>query len=111
MDDLQQAVARNLSVREAEAEPARAIVREEVARFEDWLASLDVVPTISALRRRGDQIVEQVLARERVRLGVAVGGGPRAAGGDGARGREPAAARAHGAAQGRPLETTPPTAT
>ena len=61
MDDLQQAVARNLSVREAEAEPARAIVREEVARFEDWLASLDVVPTISALRRRGDQIVEQVL--------------------------------------------------
>jgi glutamyl-tRNA reductase len=32
-----------------------------VARFEDWLDSLDVVPTISALRRRGDEIVEQVL--------------------------------------------------
>jgi glutamyl-tRNA reductase len=61
MDDLQEEVARNLSVREAEAEPARAIVREEVARFEGWLASLDVVPTISALRRRGDEIVEQVL--------------------------------------------------
>ena len=81
MDDLQQAVTRNLSVREAEAEPARAIVREELARFEDWLASLDVVPTISALRRRGDQIVEQVLrenesaweslsAADRERLGV-----------------------------------------
>ena len=38
-----------------------ALVREEVARFERWLASLDVVPTISALRRRGDEIVEQVL--------------------------------------------------
>ena len=61
MDDLQQAVARNLSVREAEAEPARALVREEVARFETWLSSLDVVPTISALRRRGDEIVEAVL--------------------------------------------------
>ena len=61
MDDLQRAVAANLSMREAEAEPARAIVREEVARFEEWLASLDVVPTISALRRRGDEIVDQVL--------------------------------------------------
>jgi len=61
MDDLQAEVARNLSGRQAEAEEARAIVREEVARFEDWLDSLDVVPTISALRRRGDEIVEQVL--------------------------------------------------
>jgi glutamyl-tRNA reductase len=61
MDDLQAEVARNMSVREAEAEDALAIVREEVARFEQWLGSLDVVPTISALRRRGDEIVEQVL--------------------------------------------------
>ena len=61
MDDLQAEVARNLSSRQAEAEEALVIVREEVARFGDWLDSLDVVPTISALRRRGDQIVEQVL--------------------------------------------------
>jgi glutamyl-tRNA reductase len=61
MDDLQAEVARNLSSRRAEAEEALVIVREEVARFGDWLDSLDVVPTISALRRRGDQIVEQVL--------------------------------------------------
>jgi glutamyl-tRNA reductase len=61
MDDLQAEVARNMSVREAEAEDALVIVREEVARFEQWLGSLDVVPTISALRRRGDEIVEQVL--------------------------------------------------
>jgi glutamyl-tRNA reductase len=32
-----------------------------VARFQEWLASLDVVPTISALRRRADEVVEQVL--------------------------------------------------
>jgi glutamyl-tRNA reductase len=61
MDDLQQAVARNLSVRKSEAEEARALVREEVERFRSWLSALDVVPTISALRRRGDEIVEQVL--------------------------------------------------
>jgi glutamyl-tRNA reductase len=61
MDDLQSEVARNLSGRQAEAEEALVIVREEVARFGEWLDSLDVVPTISALRRRGDEIVEQVL--------------------------------------------------
>jgi glutamyl-tRNA reductase len=61
MDDLQQAVARNLDARVAEAEEALGLVREEVERFEQWLASLDVVPTISALRRRADEVVRQVL--------------------------------------------------
>jgi glutamyl-tRNA reductase len=61
MDDLQQAVARNLDAREAEAQEALAVVRDEVARFEEWMASLDVVPTISALRRRADEVVHQVL--------------------------------------------------
>jgi glutamyl-tRNA reductase len=61
IDDLQQAVARNMSVREAEAEEARSLLAEEVNRFEGWLDSLDVIPTISALRRRGEEIVEQVL--------------------------------------------------
>ena len=61
MDDLQQAVARNMSVREAEAEEARALVREDVDRFQAWLSELEVVPVISALRRRADEIVEQVL--------------------------------------------------
>ena len=61
MDDLQQAVARNLGTREVEAGEARVLVRQEVERFERWLASLDVLPTISALRKRGEGIVEQVL--------------------------------------------------
>jgi glutamyl-tRNA reductase len=61
MDDLQRAVARNLSVREAEATRARSLVDRDVERFETWLASLDVVPTISALRERGEEIVKQVL--------------------------------------------------
>jgi len=61
MDDLQRAVARNLSGREAESGRARTIVAEDVERFERWLASMDVVPTISALRERGEEVVEQVL--------------------------------------------------
>jgi glutamyl-tRNA reductase len=61
MDDLQRAVASNLGAREAEAEEALVLVREEVERFQGWMASLDVIPTISALRRRADEVVEQVL--------------------------------------------------
>ena len=62
MDDLELEVARNLSVREAEAERARALVDGDVERFRDWLASLEVLPTIRGLRERADAIVEQVLA-------------------------------------------------
>jgi glutamyl-tRNA reductase len=40
---------------------ARRIVAQEVERFSAWLASLDVVPTIAALRELGDGVVEQVL--------------------------------------------------
>ncbi|CAA9509084.1 MAG: Glutamyl-tRNA reductase [uncultured Solirubrobacterales bacterium] len=62
MDDLQREVARNVSGREAEAPRARSVIDREVARFADWLASLEVVPTIAALRERGEEVVTQVLA-------------------------------------------------
>jgi glutamyl-tRNA reductase len=61
MDDLQREVARNLSGREAEVTRVHAIIEQEVGRYGDWLASLDVVPTIAALRERGEQIVQRVL--------------------------------------------------
>jgi glutamyl-tRNA reductase len=61
MDDLQHAVARNVSGREAEAAKAARLIEQEVDRFTHWLGSLEVVPTISALRERGDEIVAQVL--------------------------------------------------
>jgi glutamyl-tRNA reductase len=62
IDDLQAIVARNLSSRAAEAPRAEAVVAQEIDRFAAWLGQLDVRPTIAALRARGDQIVEQVLA-------------------------------------------------
>ena len=62
IDDLQAVVARNLRVRQAEARGAEAIVEEEIQRFATWLGSLEALPTIAALRGRGDEIVEGVLA-------------------------------------------------
>jgi glutamyl-tRNA reductase len=61
MDDLQREVDRNMRGREAEARRARRLVDEEVERFFAWVTTLEVVPTIAALRERGDRIVEQVL--------------------------------------------------
>jgi glutamyl-tRNA reductase len=61
MDDLQHAVARNMSGREAEAAKAGQLIEQEVERFTRWFGSLEVVPTITALRERADEIVAQVL--------------------------------------------------
>jgi glutamyl-tRNA reductase len=62
IDDLQAVVARNLSTRASEAPRAQEIVEEEIHRFARWLGQLDTLPTISALREHGNDLVEQVLA-------------------------------------------------
>ncbi len=62
MDDLQRAVAHGQVRRDAEATRARTLIDQEVERFAQWLAGLDVVPTISALRARGEAIARQVLS-------------------------------------------------
>jgi glutamyl-tRNA reductase len=62
LDDVQQIVERNAGGREAEARRAEPILAAELDRFERWLASLAVVPTVAALRGRADEIVERVLA-------------------------------------------------
>jgi glutamyl-tRNA reductase len=62
IDDLQAVVARNRQVREEERSQAEAVVEDEIQRFARWMGTLDVMPTIAALREHGDAIVEQVLA-------------------------------------------------
>jgi len=62
IDDIQQIVERNAGVREAEATRAERIIEDELDRFQRWLASLEVVPTITALREHGDEVVRRVLA-------------------------------------------------
>jgi glutamyl-tRNA reductase len=67
IDDVQQIVERNASGREAEATRADLIIEAELDRFERWLASLEVVPTIAALRGRGDEVVRRVMAENESR--------------------------------------------
>ncbi len=67
MDDLQAVVERNTSGRESEARRAEAVLRAELGRFERWLATQDVMPTVAALRERADEIVQRVLAENESR--------------------------------------------
>jgi glutamyl-tRNA reductase len=62
VDDVQAIVERNAGGREVEARRAEALLAAEQMRFERWLASLEVVPTVAALRERADEIVRAVLA-------------------------------------------------
>jgi len=54
-------VERNRGVRAAEARSAEAVIEEEIQRFAEWLGSLEVLPTIVALRAHADAIVDGVL--------------------------------------------------
>jgi glutamyl-tRNA reductase len=67
MDDLQALVERNASGREAEARRAESVLRSELGRFERWLASQDVTPTVASLRERAAEIVDRVLAENEPR--------------------------------------------
>ena len=62
VDDLQEQVNRHRTVRRVEARRAEGLVEEEIQAFARWLGQLEVLPTVAALRARGDEIVGQVLA-------------------------------------------------
>src|SRR3954467_363381 len=62
VDALQASVERHLTVRRAEAVRAEAIVEDEIQAFAGWLGRLDVLPTLAALRERGDTVVRDLLA-------------------------------------------------
>ncbi len=63
VDDLQGVVVANLQERAKEAGEAEAIVTEEIEKFYRWIKSLDVVPTIIALRRACDRIRKAEIER------------------------------------------------
>ncbi|MBI5492481.1 MAG: glutamyl-tRNA reductase [Deltaproteobacteria bacterium] len=69
VDDLQGVVASNLQERKKEAEEAEKIIDEEIEKFYRWIKSLDVVPTIIALRQTCDQIRKAELAKAVQSLG------------------------------------------
>jgi glutamyl-tRNA reductase len=61
VDDLEAVITRNRKVRQAEARKAEGIVEEEIQRFAAWLGSLEVLPTLAALRAHAADIAEQVV--------------------------------------------------
>jgi glutamyl-tRNA reductase len=61
IDDLQAVISRNRKVRQAEARRAEGIIEEEIQQFAAWLGSLEILPTLAALRARATEIAEQVV--------------------------------------------------
>ena len=59
-------MAETLAGRRREAARAETIVAEEADRFRAWQASLDVVPAITSLRARAEQIRDAELSRAKL---------------------------------------------
>lgn len=68
IDDLQQVSRENLAARQSEVADAEAIVDDEVLRFEAWLRTLRLKPTIVALRERFRGVVRAELESTLPRL-------------------------------------------
>ena len=66
IDDLEAVVAETLAGRRLEAERAEAIVAAEAERFREWQASLRVVPAITSLRARAEEIRAAELDRAKL---------------------------------------------
>jgi glutamyl-tRNA reductase len=69
IDDLESVIASNIREREREAERAELIVDSEVMQFQQALRTLDLGPTLGALRQKLQDIARSELARQRQRLG------------------------------------------
>jgi glutamyl-tRNA reductase len=68
VDDVQSIADRNASGRESESRRAEQLVAAELSRFESWIGSLEVLPTVASLRARADEIVRRVLAENEGRF-------------------------------------------
>ena len=68
IDDLRDVIQENLQSRREAAEQAEEIIDYQVARFMDWVRSLDAVSTIRACRGKMECTRDEVLARARRQL-------------------------------------------
>jgi glutamyl-tRNA reductase len=69
LDDLKSVAEANLRLRRREAAAAEALVDAEIGEFLEWQKSLDVVPLLVELRRRGEEIRKAEIEKARARLG------------------------------------------
>jgi len=63
IDDLKKVADENIQDREKEAQRAETIVQGEVVNFTNWYRSLEVTPTITALRKRFEEIRKKELEK------------------------------------------------
>jgi glutamyl-tRNA reductase len=63
IDDLKKVADENIKDREKEARKAETIVQDEVIRFVNWYHSLEVTPTIVALRKKFEEIRKKELEK------------------------------------------------
>ena len=63
IDDLQGVINENIETRNTESIKAERIVDESVIKFTDWYESLNVIPTIIALRRKLNAIADMELSK------------------------------------------------
>ncbi len=63
IDDLKGVIELNMAQRQQEAVKAERIVQEEVVKFEKWLKTLEVVPTIISLREKVEDIIHVELKK------------------------------------------------
>lgn len=68
IDDLQAVVAESLAGRQVEATRVEELVEEEVGKFQVWMRSLEVAPTIRQLQALATGIVDSEFARVGGRL-------------------------------------------
>jgi glutamyl-tRNA reductase len=63
IDDLHVVVSANMKEREKESETAMHLISQEVNKFNNWLGTLDAVPTIVEIRKRVENIGNQEMER------------------------------------------------
>jgi glutamyl-tRNA reductase len=69
IDDLERVVLEGMQEREKAAQGAVQMLRDAVHEFQNWADALEVVPTIRALKEKGNEIMEEELKRCFNRLG------------------------------------------
>ena len=63
IDDLQIVVSANMKEREKEAENAMSFITQEVTKFNNWVGSLDAIPTIVEIRNNAETIRNEELEK------------------------------------------------
>ena len=63
IDDLQVVVSANIKEREKEAKNAMNFISQEVTKFNNWVGTLDAVPTIVEIRKKAENIRKQEIEK------------------------------------------------